>query len=344
MNKLKWFHVLFVLALAFVLCQCAPPPTATPTSPPTQAASPTTQQVASPTQAPVVVQGWSSTASDSTELSFRYPGEWIGAARLPFGDGVYVKNPDQQIGVIFQIKLAGDPEQLLTDWGTSPIDIVSLLSFTPESATDGEPVTISRLDVPTKVAQGGGLTAQAAYVQRPEDVLGLIWFAPSDQWDAMQADFEKILASVEIWQKYPISQYGLQTMYLHDWPQPGAAWDGDGIEFKSADEQTGLALWTREIADPIQLLAAWQPEALAGLGLTGFTAPTPGDQFSGLNGQWDSVTGECTNASGGQTTYATSYLPNRDRVLEVTLYAPSDEWDSAWKVFSTMLSMLVDIR
>jgi hypothetical protein len=37
-------------------------------------------------------------------------------------------------------------------------------------------------------------------------------------------------------------------------------------------------------------------------------------------------------------------LPNRDRVLEVTLYAPSDEWDSAWKVFSTMLSMLVDIR
>jgi len=290
------------------------------------------------------MQNWSSTASTLTELSFQYPGEWLGAAQLPFGDGVYIKDPDQQIGVIFQIKLAGDPGQLLADWGASPIDIVSLLSFTPESATDGEPVTISRLDVPTKVAQGGGLTAQAAYVQRPEDVMGIIWFAPSDQWDALQADFAKILASIEIWQNYAIGQYGLQTMYLHDWSQPGAAWDGDGIEFKSADGQAGLALWTREIADPAQLLAAWQPEALAGLGLTGCTAPAAGNQFGGLNGQWDAVTGECTNASAGQTTYATSYLPNRDRVLEVTLYAPSDEWDWAWRLFSTMLSMLVDIR
>jgi hypothetical protein len=39
-----------------------------------------------------------------------------------------------------------------------------------------------------------------------------------------------------------------------------------------------------------------------------------------------------------------SFLPNRVRVLEMLVYAPTGQWEYATKVFDTMLSLLIDIR
>jgi hypothetical protein len=167
------------IALALILSNCTPAPSTTPepTQAPTQepvSTEPPTEPPALPTETPVVTRRWSSTASTRTELSFRHPGEWYGPAPLPFGEGVYIKDPDRQIGVIIQIELAGDPAALVAAWGATPIKIIGLLDFTPETTADGAPVTVSRIESTTKIAKGGGLTAQAAYFKRPKDVMSVI--------------------------------------------------------------------------------------------------------------------------------------------------------------------------
>ncbi len=348
--------ILALIVLSLLLVNCAPAPTVlspvttaptsalTQTSPPepTEASSPTSTPMPTPT--PDLMRNWSTTASSGTELSFAFPGEWFGAASLPFGEGVYVKHPDKQLGVIFQLALSGNPAQLSAAWGSKPVDITALLNFTPESVVDGEPFTVSRLEVPSRIATGGGLTAQSVFIQRPKDVMQIIWFAPSEEWEDLQEVFVGVLESVEIWEKQGIGSFSLQTMMLHDWPSPGPAWDGTGYRFQSPDSSLALALWKRDIADPVQLLAAWKPDALADAGLIDCSSPQPGPQFGGLNGQWESVTGTCKDAAGSETTYAVSFLPNRDRVLEILVYAPTAAWDKSWEIFSTMLSMLVDLR
>jgi hypothetical protein len=45
-----------------------------------------------------------------------------------------------------------------------------------------------------------------------------------------------------------------------------------------------------------------------------------------------------------QETAEISFLPNRDRVLEMLVYAPTGQWEYATKIFDTMLSLLIDIR
>jgi len=247
--------------------------------------------------------------------------------------------------VIIQIELSGDPAALVAAWGTEPIKIIGLLDFTPESAADGEPGTVSRLESATKIAKGSGLTAKAAYFKRPKDVMSVIWFATDDQWEAMQETFMGILDSIEVWQSYSNMQYGLLTMYLHDWAKPESPWvNGDGIWFHSDDGDTGMVVWAREIADPLALLAAWTPEPVFGPNRPTCSTPAPGDRMRAMQQEWDSKIGTCTNDAGSELTYEVAFLPNRDRVLEILVYAPTGQWEYATGIFTTMLDLLTDLR
>ncbi|MBA3074254.1 MAG: hypothetical protein FP831_11695, partial [Anaerolineae bacterium] len=107
---------------------------------------------------------WSTTASTKNELSFAFPGNWDGSSPLTFGEGEFVKDPDQPLGVTFQIGLQGSPDALLSSWGSSKVGVVGISTFTPETVTDGPEVTIARLTLSTKIANGEGVTAQVAYI------------------------------------------------------------------------------------------------------------------------------------------------------------------------------------
>lgn len=351
---MKSNQALMLLTLAVAACGRAQPiPTSAPTSAPpalgpnpTEPSLPPTSAPAEPAQpTPSMTSDWSTTASTRTELSFAFPGDWDGASPLTFGEGEFVKDPDQPLGVTFQIGLSGDPEALLDNWGTADIGVVGIVSFTAETVTDGPPVTIARLEAPTRMAQGGGVTAQVAYVVRAEDVLEVMWFAPTDQWEAMQPVFGELLATVEIWRKYAEQTIGLQTMYVHDWLEPEAGEQEAGLWFRSADELTGMQLFIRdEIADPVQRLGSWGVERLAPLGLTDCALGT-GDRMDTLSGQWESKQGECSNSAGDPVRYEVTFVPNKDRLLEIITYAPSAAWDEANETaFRHLLGMMADIR
>jgi len=346
--------VFLVMALAFSLVQCGPPagpetavpveePDAeTPSQEPAATATPPEPTAPPPTPEPEVTIGWSTHSSTASLLSFGHPGEWFGPAQLPFGEGVYVEDPNVDIGVLFQFQLTGDPAQLLAAWGSSPIDVVGVVFMEPEGAENADPVTISRIETPTRLMRGSGLVAQTAFIQRAQDVMQVMWYAPADDWDSLQDTFSDILETVEIWRKY--NDQGLQTMYLHDWPAPTVPWEGSGLWFHNEDGSTGMALRFDQVADPVQLLAAWTPDVLAGLGFTGCQVPAPGNRVRGLGGDWESRTGTCLDAAGTGMTYEVAYLADRDRTVETIVYAPTAQWDETQAVFDTMLGLLVDIR
>lgn len=323
------------------------PPTPTPTATLPLPSPTATQALPSPTPSPTpfTTAGWSTTASTRTELSFAFPGHWDGSSPLTFGEGEFVKDPDQPLGVTFQIGLRGSPSALLATWGTKAVGIVGIVTFTPETITAGPPVTIARLEAPTKIAQGNGITAQVAYLQRANDVLEVMWFAPTEQWETLQPVFRGVLENIELWRKYVNNAVGLQTMFVHDWLAPQSTWQGTGLWFRSADERTGMAVFIKnEIADPIQVLQSWKVERLAPLTLMNCTSG-PGDRMETLSGRWESITGECTDAAGAKVTYEVSFVPNKDRLLEIITYAPSVTWTDANAIaFKHLLGLMVDLR
>ena len=164
-------------------------------------------------------------------------------------------------------------------------------------------------------------------------------------WDDYQTTFKEMLASVEIWRVYAARDIGLQTMYVHDWLEPGPAWDDTGAWFRSTDERTGMALFIKdEIADPVQVLGAWNTERLAPLGFTDCTSGA-GDRMDTLSGQWESKMGECRNPGGEKITYEVSFVPDKDRLIEMICYAPSETWEAANNIaFKHLLGMMVDLR
>jgi hypothetical protein len=202
----RWMHILLVSSTSLIAVGCSSPtPAVIPTERPvvdTRVPAPTslpTEIPASPT--PEVTFGWSSHSSTGSELSFRHPGEWYGPAKLPFGEGLYVKDPDRDIGIILQYALSGNPTQMLAAWGTTKIDIIGVLTFTPETAAEGEPITISRVEAQTRIAEGGGLTAQSVFVARPGDVLQVMWYAPTEEWESLQPTFADVIESIDMWRK-----------------------------------------------------------------------------------------------------------------------------------------------
>ena len=361
MTRTRTLFILLIIAL--LLAGCSPTAASTATAAPTLISSPSTAANLSPTETalpptlaptntplppsptPQVVINWFTTASTRTELSFAFPGEWDGSSPLTFGEGEFVKHPDRPLGVTFQIELAGSPQALLEAWGVKEIGIVGIVTFTPDSVAPGPDITIARIQIPTKIAQGNGITAQVAYIQRANDTMEVTWFAPTAQWDDYQTTFQEMLAGVEIWRVYAARDIGLQTMYVHDWLEPGPAWDNTGVWFRSADERTGMALFIKdEIADPVQVLEAWSAERLAVLGLTDCTSRA-GDRMDTLGGHWESKMGECRNPGGEKITYEVSFVPDKDRLIEMICYAPSETWEAANKIaFRHLLGMMVDLR
>jgi hypothetical protein len=117
------------------------------------------------------------------------------------------------------------------------------------------------------------------------------------------------------------------------------------VWFRSADERTGVAIFIKdEIADPVQLLQSWSTERLAPLGFIDCTSGK-GDRMDSMSGQWESNMGECTNANGEKATYEIAFVPNKNRLLEIITYAPSDNWENANAIaFKQLLGLLTDIR
>ena len=323
--------------------QILPGPIPTETSLPPSPTSTAIPLPPSPT--PFTTSGWATTASTRTELSFAFPGQWDGSSPLTFGEGEFVKDPDQPIGVTFQIKLSGNPSALLNAWGTKAIGIVGIATFAPETVIDAANVAIARVDVPTKIAQGEGITAQVAYIKRDKDVMEVMWFAPTEQWETLQPVFQGVLVNIEIWNKYANSSFGLQTMYVHDWLAPQATKQDKGLWFRSADEHTGMLLFVKnEVADPAQLLGEWSVERLASINLSGCTIGK-GDRMDTLSGQWESKMGECAGVAGKKVTYETTFVPNKDRLIEMIIYAPTDTWGNANATdFKHLLGLMTDIR
>ncbi|MBN2085235.1 MAG: hypothetical protein JW748_08400 [Anaerolineales bacterium] len=303
------------------------------------------ETAAPPESTAVVTSGWSTTASTRTELSFGFPGEWDGASPLTFGEGVFIKEPDQPIGATFQIGLSGETKTLLDDWGKKDIGIVGIMTFTPESVTDGPAVTIARIEAPTKIARGDGITARIVYIQRAGDVLEVMWFAPDDQWETLQPVFQDVLDSIEIWRRFTNSTLGLHSMYVHDWLAPQPTDPEKGLWFQSADRRTGVLLYIHdEIADPVKKLGDWDTERLAVLGYSGCTEE-PGDRMGAFGGTWESLTGVCSGADGKQAAYEAAFIPNKDRLIEIITYSPLEEWETAnEKSFGCLLGMMIDLR
>jgi hypothetical protein len=303
------------------------------------------ETAAPPEPTPFVSVGWSTTASSRTELSFAFPGEWDGSSPLTFGEGEFIKDPDQAIGMTFQIGLSGDPEALLSDWGKKDVGIIGIVTFAPESVMDSPGVTVARISAATKTAQGEGLTARVVYLPRAGDVLEIMWFAPADQWETLQPVFQDVLKSVEIWRRYTNREIGLNTMYVHDWLEPSPTDPEEGLWFHAADKRTGVLLYVHGgIADPVEKLGEWDPERLGTLGYGGCTSEA-GDRMGVLGGQWESLTGACTDSAGKTADYEISFIPDKDRLLEIITYAPAEEWESAnEKAFGYLLGMMIDVR
>jgi hypothetical protein len=341
-----------IAAVASACGKASPAPVSSATEPAAAESRPAASPLPSDEAATVPAEptpettiGWSTTASTRTELSFAFPGEWDGSSPLTFGEGEFVKDPDQPIGVTFQIALSGDPENLLSGWGNENVGIIGIVAFAPESVADGSAVTVSRITAPTKTGQGDGITARVVYLPRATDVLEIMWFAPTDQWDALQSVFQDVLDSVEIWRRFTSQELGLHTMYLHDWLEPRTPAEEQGLWFQSADQRTGLLLYVENaIADPVQKLAEWNVSRLSALGY-GQCSMEPGERMGVMSGQWESLTGECVDALGRKASYEVAYVPDKDRVLEFITYAPSDEWETAnEKALRYLLGMMIDIR
>lgn len=290
-----------------------------------------------PTAGAVSESGWMTTASTRTELSYGFPGDWIGPAQLPFGDGYYIKHPDKDVGMIIVLNLQGDITDLALAWSQAPYEIVGLVTIEGNPLPLTDSISISRLQG-QPVGVEGDLRAQAIFVQRPDDIMQLILYTPAEEWAGWQETFERILGSMEVWNKVALSE--MQTMILHDWKGPMVNWEQDGFWAMSEDLSAGMVVFTGPIADPVQALAGWTPDRLATLEFAGCVVED-GDGMSGLGGEWESRIGTC---SGGQSTFEVAMMANRDRVLEVITYASTDTWEYHTAIFATMLEMLIDLR
>ncbi|NLE46179.1 MAG: hypothetical protein GX620_15780 [Chloroflexi bacterium] len=325
-----------------------PEPTATvsPTEAPTETPSPMptdTPPPPPPTATPDVTLGWSSHASSKTELSFRHPGEWFGPAELGNNEGAYVKDPEADYGLVVRFWPGDDPDRLLAEWASDGIHIDFVLDAAAESSEEGDAVVISRLEAPTRVVHGGDITAQAAFVRRPRDVMEVMWFAPTDAWEEMQDVFAEMLDSIDIWEKHVEQGLGLQTMFLHDWADPVVS--AGGMRYRTVNGGTGLAIWTEDPRNVQELLADWTPDDLGDtLGLSECTAGAPGPRLGALGGEWDTRMGACVSEASIDTSYVVTYLADRDRALQVVGYGPTDEWDGVLEIVGIMLAMLIDIR
>ena len=285
--------------------------------------------------------GWTSHANSRLELSWSHPGEWFGPADFPDSEGAYLKDPDNPFAFLMRFVYGESPAALAEAWGVDPIGITGLLEVNLESTTPTDPVTVSRIESPSVIGEGEDMTAQVAFVQRPDDILELTWMAPSDQWDTLLPTFQQILDSIEVWQVYSDQEAGMQTMYLHDWAEPTAPWQGEGVWFQSAADTTGLVIFIEPLSDPQAAFDAWDPSDLEGLGFSDcfMEEADDVDRISAIQGQWETKEGDCA-VDATEARYRMAYAPDGARLLKIVLYAPVTDWDYAAEILRIMLAML----
>lgn len=326
-----------------------PPPTEQPTTPPEPTHPPTFESPIHPEPGEeTVTYGWTKYASTGLQIRFEHPGQdqMIGRGQLPsVKQGFFLTDPEwKDYGFVLALREGGDPAQLLAAWGstgTAPA-MEGVLTATVAAIVDGDPVTVSRIEASTKISEGDQMVIRATFVPHQKGALELNWFAKPDLWDGMQETFARILDSIELWYKY--EEHGLQTMYLHDWPAPSTPPEGAGTWFKSPDGAMGLIILLREFGNPVQMLSDWSPDSLAVLGFADMTPTEEGEPVDVLGGAWESKSGQATSPSGGGVMYVVAMAPNRDRVLEVIIYASEDDWEYARGIADVMLGLMGDLR
>jgi len=290
---------------------------------------------------------WSTFATTRILLSGGHPGDMIGQGQLPATDGYFVTDASMsEYGMVFALWPAADVAQKAAGWAENGTvaAVQGVMPATVDVVAEGDPVTISRLEGPTRVGRSDAMTYRAAFVPHPQGVLEVTWFAQTDRWESLQSTFDRMVSSVEIWRKLADARHGVQLVYPHDWPEPTVTLYGDGIWFRSSDAAMGLALWFRESGNPVEALASWSPERLTDLGLSNPGEPTAGERLSVLGGEWDSKTGSCEVVGGAGGAYTVTIVPNRDRLLEIVTYAPKGRSTWAETIFDTMRQLLADIR
>jgi hypothetical protein len=267
---------------------------------------------------------------------------------------IWIKEPDKDIGMFFHYKWdEDDPTNLFTRWAKDGMDI-SGFSFKPETFVDVGNIMIAGNHSFTLTAQGYGsgrktilphfvrgnisLTVQATYLKLKQNdkVMGLIWYAPSDQWDAMREIFSEILASITFVSRYYTRDGSL--IYLvkpDDWSLSIRHPDGKGTWFQSADQKIGMLVGMMPQGDPSKLLADWTPRKLTSLGFSHCSVPIPEDRMEAAESKVDTMQGKCLDDSGVEVTYTVGYLKvGNDRVgydiLEVVTYFPTMQSERAW--------------
>jgi hypothetical protein len=316
----------------------------TSTSPPGELPGPipyATQTFPAPTSnnAPTSDQGWSSYYGG--DIAFWYPGHWIKSYIDEWGYDFYqyVKDPEKDIGVIFNnYYWKDDPTHLLAQWAEDGMDVPGLLSFKPETVVDGGNIEISGIQSSTLTAQGNGMTAQATYLRFKQTgkMTGLVWYAPSDQWDAVGEIFSEILASMVFMYTYLPDFASIHLTVPTNWPEPARHPDGEGVWFQSADHKIGMLVGMIPKKDPLTPLADWIPERLSNLGFLNCNGTLPGDQ---IKTGGDSIQGTCLDRSGVEVTYEMLYITYgsfyscETRGFEVVTYFPSKQSEySSWIV------------
>jgi hypothetical protein len=322
-------------------------PTSPPGEPPTPVSSATqTFSPATSNNTPTSDLKWSSHYFYNGDIIFRYPEHWksfyaYGEVSSDWKSDFYicVKEPDKDVGLFFHYPYSTEyPKHPLEQWAEDGMDIRGLISFKPETVVDDGNIVIAGQQSFILTAQGDGLTVQATYSKLgPTDMLiGLVWYAPSDQWDSMGEIFSEILASItRLFLYYPRDGIEIGMMKPGGWSSPIGHPYGKGTWEQSADQKIGMLIGMMPQGDPSKLLADWTPGKLSSLGFSNCNVHIPGDRMEAVASTADTMQGKCLDDSGAEVTYTVGYLKvGNDRVgysiLEVVTYFPTMQSERAW--------------
>jgi hypothetical protein len=232
------------------------------------------------------------------------------------------------------------------------MDIPGLISFKPETVVDGGNIMIAGVQSSILTAQGDGLTVQATHTKPGPTgrYIVLVWYAPSDQWDAMGEIFSEILASITRWFVYSTRDGSDIVMIIPGgWSSTFGHPDGKGTWLQSPDQKIGMLIGMMPQGDPSRLLAEWTPGKLTSLGFSNCSVPIPGRRMEAIASTADTMRGKCLDDSGVEVTYTVGYLKAGDDrvgnyILEVVTYFPTRQSEHARWILSLMFESIHSAR
>jgi hypothetical protein len=311
-----------------------------------------------PATKPTSDLGWSGYYNQG--ITFQYPEHWnifyaYGELSSDYKSDFYicVNEPDKDIGLfIHEPYIKDTPTHRLAQWAEDGMDISGLISFKPETVADGGNIMIAGNQSSILTAQGNGLTVQATYTTSPNwaSLMGIVWYAPSDQWDSMGEIFSEILASItHMYLYYTRDGSEIAMIMPGGWSSPIGHPDGKGTWLQSPDQKIGMLIGMMPQGDPSKLLVDWTPGKLTSLGFSNCSVPMPGDRMQAIASKADTMQGKCLHDSGVEVTYTVAYLKvGNDRVgnyiLEVVTYFPTSQSEYASWILSLMFESIHSSR